>query len=191
MKQTILVAVTVLALLSFKTIDPATWTVDKNHSKLGFSVSHLMVSDIEGSFKTFDAKISTTKDDFTDATVVMTADVSSINTDNTQRDNHLKSADFFDAAKYPTITFTSTSFKKVSDKNYKVTGILVMHGVSKTVELNAVANIGTNPMSHKTISGFKITGKINRSDFNLGASIPSAMVGNEVDVTANAEFAKN
>lgn len=185
-----IVAATAL-LLSFKTADNATWSLDKAHAKLGFTITHLMVSDVEGWFKTFDAKVTSSKDDFSDAIAEMTADVNSINTDNEQRDKHLKSPDFFDAVKYPAITFISKTFKKVDDKNYKVTGDLTMHGITKTVELDAVCRVGANPMSKKTIAGFKITGTIKRSEFGIGALMTSAMLGDEVSIVANAEFIKN
>jgi polyisoprenoid-binding protein YceI len=102
----------------------------------------------------------------------------------------LKSPDFFDAAKYPQITFKSKTFKKVDDSNYKVTGDLTMHGVTKNVELDALCRMGTNPMNKKEIAGFKITGKINRTDFGVGASTPNAMIGDEVSIVANVELSK-
>lgn len=177
-------------LLSFKALDSTTWSLDKAHAKLGFSITHLMVSDVEGSFKSFDATVTATKEDFSDAVVEMSADVASVNTDNEKRDEHLKSADFFDAAKFPKLTFKSKSFKK-EGAGYKITGDLTLHGVTKPVELTATARTGTNPMSKKTISGFKVTGKIKRTDFGIGASMPAAMLSEEVTLDANAEFAKN
>lgn len=191
-KTTLSIAIAASALLvAFKTPAPSSsWTIDKAHSKLGFSVSHLTVSDVEGSFKKVDAKISCTGDDFTNATVELTADVNSINTDNEGRDKHLLNADFFDAEKYPTITFKSKTFKKTKDNNYAVTGDLTMHGVTKQVELQATARSGTNPMSKKAITGFKITGVIKRTDFGIAPSTPNAMLGEEVTLNANAEFVK-
>ena len=88
------------------------WNLDKAHAKLGFTVTHLMVSDVEGWFKTFDATLTSSKDDFSDAVITLTADVKSINTENDKRDEHLKSPDFFDAAKYPTLTFKSKSLTR-------------------------------------------------------------------------------
>jgi len=177
--------------LSFKAGEAtSTWNLDKNHAKLGFTITHMMVSDVEGWFKTFDAKITSSKEDFSDAVVEMTADVNSINTDNEQRDKHLKTADFFDVAKYPSITFKSTSFKKMDDKNYKVTGELTMHGVKKIIELLAYCRTTTNPKNNMSIAGFKITGTIKRTDFGIGSSMPTAMLGDEVAISANAEFIK-
>jgi polyisoprenoid-binding protein YceI len=178
-------------LLSFVSIKSATWSVDSSHARLGFSVPHLMVSEVEGSFKKFDATIAGTAEDFSDAVVTLKADVNSINTDNDQRDTHLKNPDFFDAAKYPTIMFTSKSFKKAGDKKYLVTGDLTMHGVTKQVQLDVVYNTGIHPMTKNTIAGFKVTGKIKRSDFNIGTSFLANIIGDEVNIVANAEFIKN
>jgi polyisoprenoid-binding protein YceI len=178
------------ALMSFSFLEPSTWTIDKGHSKLGFSITHLMVSEVEGGFKFSDVKITAVNEDFSDAVVEMTADAKSINTDNEKRDEHLRSADFMDTEKFPTITFKSKSFKKAGDKTYKVTGDLTMHGVTKSVELNAVCRTGTNPMSKKLIAGFKISGTIKRTDFGIGATTPAAMLSDEIMLNANAEFAK-
>jgi polyisoprenoid-binding protein YceI len=190
MKKATLFSALAVVLFSFTLLEQSTWTLDKAHAKLRFTVTHLMVSEVDGWFKSFDAKVISSKDDFSDATVEMTAEVNSINTDNEQRDIHLKSADFFDAVKYPTLTFKSKTFKKVSDNNYKVTGDLTMHGITKTIELNAVGVTGTHPMTKKTIGGFKVTGTIKRSDFGIGASMPAMMLSEEVQITANAEFEK-
>ena len=168
-----------------------TWSVDKAHSKLGFSITHLMVSSVEGSFKTFDAKITSSKDDFSDAVVELTADVNSIDTDNEGRDKHLKSPDYFDAATYSTATFKSTSFKKVEDKKYKLIGNLTLHGVTKPVELDVTLNgTAVHPYTKKTIAGFKVSGTIKRTDFAIAPSTPGAALSDEVTISTNAEFVK-
>ena len=168
------------------------WTIDKAHSRVGFGITHLTVAELGGTFNNVDAKFTSSKPDFTDAVIELSADVNSINTDNEQRDGHLKSPDFFDAAKYPAITFKSTSFKKVSDKKYKLNGDLTMHGVTKPVVLDVVFNgTSTNPMSKKTIAGFKITGTFKRSDFGIAPNMPAAMVSDEVALNASTEFAKD
>ena len=190
MKKVTLIAL-LAVLVSITVKAQSTWSLDKNHGKLGFTITHLMVSDIDGSFKNFDAKITTPKADFTDAVVEMTAEASSINTDNEKRDSHLKTADFFDVAKFPLVTFKSTSFKKVGLKLYKVKGELTMHGITKPVILDVVCNIGADPMSKKAIAGFKITGKLKRSDFGIGTKFPAAMLGEEVTINANGEFKKD
>ena len=116
MKQ--LFVTSALLLASFATY-AQTWAVDKAHAKVGFTVTHLLLSEVDGNFKTFDAKVTAAKPDLSDAVLELTADVNSINTDNERRDGHLKGADWFDAAKYPTLTFKSKSFQKVEGKNTK------------------------------------------------------------------------
>ncbi|MFD2571495.1 YceI family protein [Spirosoma soli] len=180
-----------LALASFATY-AQTWSVDKAHSKLGFSVTHLALSEVDGNFKTFDAKITATKPDLSDAIFELTADVNSINTENDRRDTHLKGPDFFDAAKYPTLTFKSKSFQKVDGKKYKMTGDLTMHGVTKPVTLDVTMNGPTvmeNQRGKQEKAGFKIAGTLKRSDFGVGSS-NTAVVGDEVEVKAAGEFAK-
>lgn len=190
-KITLLFAVAATALFAFKSAEQTTWEADKAHSKLGFEVTHLMVSDVEGSFKNFSATVTSAKEDFSDAVVDLSADVASINTDNDQRDAHLKGPEFFDAAKFPTLTFKSTSVKKVSGNKYKVAGNLSFHGVTRPVVLDAVLRgVTVNPMSKKPVAGFKVTGTIKRSDFNFGSKFPNAMLSDEVTLNANTEFVK-
>lgn len=180
----------VVALLIAGAASAQTWSFDKAHAKLGFGVTHLLVSDVEGNFKTFNASITSTKDDFSDAVIELTADVASINTDNEQRDGHLKSPDFFDAAKFATLTFKSTSFTKVDGKKYKLAGNLTLHGVTKPVELEVIVNTGVHPFNKKNIAGFKVTGKIKRTDFGVGEKTPGAVVSDEVEIRSNVEFVK-
>lgn len=184
----LLLAAFVISAVSFG----QTWSVDKAHSQLGFSITHLSISEIGGAFRSFDSKITSSKDDFSDASIELTAEVASVNTGNDQRDGHLKSPDFFDAAKYPSFTFKSKSFTKVKGKQYKLAGDLTFHGVTKPVVLDVTLNGTTvNPMSKKTMAGFAITGIIKRSDFGIATSFPAAMLGDEVKLIANAEFAKD
>lgn len=191
-KVTVITLLTVFSVcLSLTVAAQSSWSLDKNHAKLGFTISHLMVSEIEGSFKNFDAKITAPKEDFTDAVVDMTAESTSINTDNEKRDNHLRTADFFDVATFPLVTFKSTSFKKAGPKTYKVNGNLTMHGVTKPVSLDVTCNIGSDPMSKKPLAGFKISGTLRRSDFGIGTKFPSAMLGEEVTINAHGEFKKD
>lgn len=192
-KQTLFATIAIAAIFfSFTVVTNTEWTNDKAHTKIGFSITHLMISDVEGSFKNATIKLTSTKDDFTDAIVEFSAESASINTDNEKRDTHLQSPDFFDVAKFPTLTFKSTSFKKANEANaYIVKGNLTMHGVTKPVTLNAAARTGVNPKSKKTIAGFKITGTVLRSDFGIGGSMASAMISDEVQIIANAEFSKN
>jgi polyisoprenoid-binding protein YceI len=168
------------------------WAVDKAHSRINFTITHLGLAELGGTFNSFDAKFTSTKPDFTDAVIELTADVNSIDTDNDMRDKHLKSPDFFDTEKNPNFTFKSSSFKKVSDKKYKLAGDLTLHGVTKPVTLDVVLNgTGTHPMSKKTIAGFTISGVIKRTDFGIATTTPVAMLSDEVKLFASAEFAKD
>jgi polyisoprenoid-binding protein YceI len=168
-----------------------TWNVDKAHSNVKFTITHLMVSDVVGLFKTYDATITASKPDFSDAKVQVEIQTASVTTDNDQRDKHITSPDFFDVAQYPTLTFTSTGITKTSDKHYKLTGNLTLHGVTKpaTFDLWYRGTI-TNPMSKADDAGFQLTGTIKRSDFAFGSKFPSAMLSDEITIKANGEFAK-
>ncbi len=177
-------------LFAFTIHQGSLWNLDKNHAKLGFSITHLLVSDVDGHFSKFDAKIISAKPDFSDAVVELTADVASINTDNEKRDTHLRSADFFDAVKFPKLSFTSTSFTPNGDQKYIVKGNLTMHGITKPITLNATIRQAVSPMTKGPVAGFKVTGTIKRSDFNLG-NYPAAILSNDVEINANAEFSKN
>jgi polyisoprenoid-binding protein YceI len=177
-------------LYAFKAADKIEWKLDKAHSRLGFEVSHLTISDVDGRFKVFDANLISEKNDFSDAVVTMAAEVGTIDTDNNKRDADLKGPDYFDSAKFPMITFKSKSFKKVNDRNYKVTGDLTIRGITKTVVLNAFWRTGINPMSKAAVAGFKVTGTIKRLDFGVGASTSVAMIGDDVSIEANVEFEK-
>lgn len=159
-----------VAAISLSAKAQTNWNVDAAHSKLGFSVTHMMVSETEGKFKIYDGKVSSKSDmDFTDAAINFNIDVNSINTDDEKRDAHLKSADFFDAANYPKITFKSTSMKPGKIKGtYTLTGDLTMRGVTKKVTLLAIgaSKIVKDPYG-RMIYAFKVTGKINRIEYGL------------------------
>ena len=147
----------------------SSYTFDKNHARLSFSAFHLGISQIEGNFKIFNAILLSTKEDFSDARIEMTADIKSINTEVEIRDNDLKSPKWFDADKYPALTFSSTSFSKISVKNYKLKGNITIHGVTKPIEFDVILNgKGQNPISKKYSFGFSIAGKLNRNDFGIG-----------------------
>ena len=131
------------------------WKNDKMHSKLKFTVTHLLVSDVDGLFKNFDVTITATKPDFSDAVFELSADAASINTEVEMRDNDLKSANFFDVATYPKITFKSTSIKPDGQNKYKLTGNLTMHGVTKSVTMDLWYRGTTeNPTSKQNGCGF-------------------------------------
>jgi len=186
-KKVLFLALTMLSLLV--NAQTKVWTNDPQHSRLGFVVKHLMISQINGRFADFKAIVTTTKADYSDAKIVLTAKVSSIDTDVEARDNHLRSADFFDAEKFPTLTFVSTSIKKVGPKKGFMYGKLTFHGITKNIKLNVVFfGMLTNPMNKKTTAGFQVTGVVKRTDYDLGPKFPNAMVSNDINIVANVEF---
>lgn len=146
------------------------WNIDASHSKLGFAVTHMMVSETEGKFKVYKGTVSSKSDlDFTDAKIGFTVDAASINTDDEKRDGHLKSPDFFDVAKYPEITFVSKSMKPGKIKGtYTLVGDLTMHGITKPVTLTAIgaSKVVKDPYGMERYA-FKVTGKLNRKDYGL------------------------
>lgn len=167
----------------------AVWNSDKVHSKLNFSVIHSGISEIEGLFKDFDVKATATKADFSDAVFELTADVKSIDTEVEMRDNHLRSADFFDADKFEKITFKSTSIKPNGKNKYILGGDLTMHGVTMPVKMNLLYR-GTivNPKTKANIAGFQLTGTLKRSMFDIGPGFKAPMISDEVQIKADGEF---
>lgn len=166
-----------------------TWTNDPQHSRLGFTVKHLMVSEINGRFSDFNATVTTSKADYSDAKVVLNAKTSSIDTDIEARDNHLRTADFFDVEQFPNMTFISTSMKKISAKKGILHGKLTFHGITKQIALNVTFyGIVTNPMNNKPTAGFQVTGIVKRTDYKLGAKYPNITISNDVKIIANVEF---
>ncbi|WP_094572858.1 YceI family protein [Mucilaginibacter xinganensis] len=164
------------------------WNVDKAHAKVGFTVTHMMISDVDGNFKSFDASITASKADFSDAVFDLSIDAASISTDNDMRDGDLKGEHYFDVAKYPKITFKSTSISKVDDKTFKLTGNLTMHGVTKSIVLDlTLKGMGKNMRTQKPVAGFKVSGTIDRTDFGVGTA-PAAMVSTKIELRANGEF---
>lgn len=145
----------------------STWHIDGAHSEIGFKVKHLMVSNVKGFFEKFSGTLTTDDDDLTNAKVSFETDVASISTRNEARDKHLKSGDFFDADKFPKITFTSTSFTKKPDDNFTVVGDLTMRGVTKSIELNVLKNGIAKGMDGKRVMSFDVEGMINRMDFGV------------------------
>ncbi len=178
-----------LVILSAFTLLSDVWKNDDPHSQLGFTVKHLGITDVSGTFNDFDVTINSAKADFSDAEVELTAKVASIDTRVEARDNHLRSADFFDAEKYPTLYFKSTSLKKAGKNKYKLTGDLTLQGVTKriTVDMEFTGMV-ENPMSQKQTAGFSVKGTIKRSDFNLGTGFPPPMISDEVFIKADGEF---
>ena len=181
-----------LLFLSLSVFAQDTWKADPYHSKLGFTVTHLGIADVPGHFNDYDVTITAANPDFSDAVVEMTAQVASIDTRVEPRDKHLKSADFFDAEKYATMNFKSTSIKKVANNKYNLTGNLTLHGVTKPVTVTMLHRGTTaNPNANGApVAGIQITGTIKRSDFALGSKFPAPMISDEVQIKADGEFGK-
>jgi polyisoprenoid-binding protein YceI len=171
----------------------AEWTIDTGHAHVGFSVDHMVVSEVDGQFKTFNGKVLLDEKDPSKSLVDFTIDAASIDTDHAERDKHLKSADFFDTAKYPQITFKSKKIKKAG-KAYKVTGDLSMHGVTKEVTLDVTLSEAiTNPWG-KQVRGVRVDGVVKRSDFgitwNKALDKGGLALGDEVDIVIKLELNK-
>jgi polyisoprenoid-binding protein YceI len=180
--------------ITFNFAQTGKWGFDDSHAKVGFAVSHFGISETEGKFTKFDGTVLSDKSDFSDAKIDFTIDVNSINTENDQRDGHLKSPDFFDVAKYPNITFKSKSLKAVGKNKYKLTGDFTMHGVTKPITLDVVYR-GTVVDPYKnTKAGFRITGMIDRTIYGLSwngkLAAGGLLVGNDVDLNVNIELIK-
>lgn len=171
-----------------------TWKADVAHSNVQFTVSHMVISEVSGRFQNFDATLVQSKDDFSESKLNATIKASSINTDNEKRDGHLKSPDFFDAEKYPEITFVSKSFKAAGKNNYKISGDLTMRGVTKPIVLDTKFNGEMDGPMGNTIAGFKATATVNRKDFgivwNKTLEAGGLLVGEDVDVVINVEMTK-
>lgn len=172
----------------------AKWTIDPTHSEVLFKVKHLVISNVTGSFNVFEGAAETSADDFNDAKITFSANVDSIDTNQAQRDAHLKSADFFDVANFPKLEFTSTSFSKKGDREYILKGDLTLHGVTKPVEL-AVEYGGTAKDPYgQTKAGFEVTGKLNRSEYgltwNAATEAGGVVVSDEVKLLATVQVIK-
>jgi len=170
------------------------WEIDKVHSEVQFKVKHMLISTVTGHFKDFDCTVETENDDFRTAKVHFTADISSISTNNEQRDAHLRTGDFFDAEKHPKLSFEGEKLEKTGDDEFKLYGTLTMRGVSKKIELNVEFGGTTVDPWGKTRAGFSVTGKVNRRDYGVSFSMISEtggiLLGDEVKINANAQFVR-
>lgn len=168
------------------------WAIDPTHSEITFKVKHLMISNVKGEFRTFQANID--GEDFTNSTISANIDASSISTNNDDRDTHLKSPDFFEVEKYPEITFVSKSIKKVDDDEYQLVGDLTIKGTTKEITLDTeFGGYMKDPYGNEK-AGFSINGKLNRKDFglnwNAALEAGGVMVGNEIKINAEVQFVK-
>lgn len=143
------------------------WAIDPTHSEIGFKVKHMMFTNVSGNFEKYEATFTTEDDTFENAAIEFSADINSINTRNADRDNHLKSADFFDVENHPKLTFKASSFTKVDDENYELAGDLEIRGTKKFVKFPVeFSGLMTDPWGN-TKAGLIISGKINRKDWGL------------------------
>lgn len=171
-----------------------TWAFDPAHSEITFKVKHLMITNVKGEFKQFQATLNSADETFQKATAAATIQIASISTNNDDRDNHLKSADFFDAEKFPTMQFESTSFERFDDENGQLKGNLTIKGITKEVSFELeFGGISKDPWGNEK-SGFSLNGKINREDFGLtwNATLETGgvLVSNDVKIAAEIQFVK-
>ena len=170
------------------------WSIDPMHSEVQFKVKHLVISTVSGFFKSFEGSVETDSEDFDGANIEFSIDINSIDTNQSQRDEHLKSPEFFDAATYPHIKFKSTSFKKTGDDEYVLKGDLTIKSVTKPVSLDVEFGGSTADFYGNTKAGFEITGKINRKEFGLTwdgvTEAGSVVVGEDIKLTINAQLTK-
>lgn len=175
-----------------ETTKKVVWTLDPTHSEVTFKVKHLMISNVKGEFKNFTATVD--GEDFEKAKISASIESASIDTNNADRDGHLKSADFFDVENYAKLTFESTSLKKTDDYEYKLTGLLTIKGVSKEVTLDVeFGGVNKDPWGNEK-AGFSLEGKINRKDWglnwNTALETGGVLVSDEVKLQAEVQFVK-
>jgi polyisoprenoid-binding protein YceI len=196
MKHTIkfMLAIAFGLLINHISMAQTKWNLDNSHSKVGFTVTHLVISEVEGNFRNFTGSMTASKPDFTDAQIEFSVDIASINTDNEQRDTHLKSDDFFNAEKFPKMTFKSILMKKVGDKKYELFGNLTIRDVTKKVKFTVNYGGTVKDPWGNTKAGFKATTTINRLEYGLKwntlTEAGGAVVSSEVNITISAEFAQ-
>jgi len=178
------------------------WAIDPMHSEVQFKVKHLVISTVTGTFKVFEASLETDNEDFSDAEINFSLDVNSIDTNQPDRDAHLRSADFFDAEKYPKITFKSSSFEKVDGdpqdsanaKEYKLKGDLTVRDVTKPITFDVEFGGTATDFYGNVKAGFEVSGKINRKEFGLvwnGITEAGAIVvGEDIRLNINVQFAQ-
>lgn len=165
----------------------ADYSIDKSHTRIGFSISHLSISSVDGNFKNFQGNISWDDKNIGNSSMNVTIDGSSINTDDEKRDEHLRSPDFFEVAKYNTIQFQSNKIVAKGGNRYVVMGQLSLHGVTKPVQIPfTMAGPVVNPYK-QTVRAFKGSFTINRKDYQIGNSFPNAIVGDAVTINISAE----
>jgi polyisoprenoid-binding protein YceI len=196
MRSNVMKSLTVLATtLAAQAAFASNWDIDAAHARTGFLVKHMSVTDVYGGFKKFSGKVVLDEKDISKSSVTVEIDPSSIDTGSTDRDNHLKSPDFFDAGKFPKITFKSTKVEKVGTQ-LKVTGDLTIKDITKPVVLtvDGPGAEAKNPFNGAIVSAVKATGVVNRKDFgmtfNKVLETGGVLVGEEVTLQIDAELVK-
>lgn len=190
---TLIIAIIALALPAF--VSASTWTIDPDHSNVGFKVRHLMVSNVKGSFEKHTGTIEINEQDIAQSKVAVSIDTNSVNTNVPKRDAHLRGPDFFDVAKFPTMTFVSKKVAENGNDRLKVTGDLTLHGVTKTVvlEVEGPTKESKDPWG-KIRKGATAITKINRKDFglvwNAALETGGVAVGEEITITLEIEMIK-
>ena len=170
----------------------AIWTLDTAHSEIEFKVKHMMISTVKGNFENFKVDVTTESEQLENAKVAVEIDVNSINTKSEQRDQHLKSEDFFNASQFDQIKFVSTAVTKISEEEYEVTGDLTIKDITKSITVEVeFGGIGKDPWGNQK-AGYTVTGKINRADFglswNAALETGGVMVSNDVKFQADLQF---
>ncbi len=182
------------AMLATSSLQASEWTLDPVHSSVKFAIGHMVIAEVEGKFNEYSVTAHAHKDDFSDAKINVSIKAASIDTDNKDRDDHLRGDDFFSADKFANITFKGKQMKKVGKNKYKLIGDLTIRDVTKTVELDVKYNGTVKDPWGNTKAGFKATGSINRFDYGLSfdkkLETGGLLVGDEVEIRINLELAK-
>lgn len=193
--KTIKLIITAFLFFAVSAFAQTEWKFDKSHSNINFVVTHMVITEVEGSFNQWEGSVVSDGDGFEGADVSFTVDVASIDTDEPKRDDHLRSDDFFNAEEFPKMTFKSKEFKKVDGNNYKLVGDLTIRDVTKEVELDVKYNGMVKDPWGNTKAGFKLTGTINRFDYNLNwnklLETGGLVVSEEVDIVCNIQLVKS
>lgn len=167
------------------------WGIDKSHTSINFTITHFMIAKVKGQFTEFSGTLSTPGDDFDGAEIDLTIEAASINTNDVNRDNHLKTADFLDVANHSRIRFVSTSFRNLGDQQYAIDGLLTVNGIEKLNTLRAsYSGQFEHPVYKNTIAYFEVQADIPRLDFNIGSSYPAAALGEVVKLNSTLELVK-
>lgn len=180
-----------VSFVSSVTAQDAKWEIDKSHSSITFKVSHFKIATVKGNFDDFSGAIQSKGEDFNGASTDITIKTASINTNQKDRDKHLRSADFFNAEAHPEITFKNASLTKVSDKDYTVKGDLTINGITKPFEFaGTFKGSFVHPRFKKTIGVFEFSGTLPRLDYKIGSKFPTAALGGDVEVAISLETTK-